>query len=153
MINIQFFGVPKGSETYPAIDKLGYFQQFDDRRNTDTWRLLIRQNKNIVRYIYIRYRLIGGDREGSLFGISVELENHYLSCVSSELIDFFHKFYNSILVDKKLLIEDNKKVSFIPDTFKSVSNYLDWKINQLKQIPELLKDDLIKLRGYVDYSG
>ena len=152
---VCFLGVPTGFSTYPYPDKDGYYGQFYDTSHKQPWQLLIRQNKNIVRYIYIQYDLVSGasktepGRPGSLCGFSIELEGYYLNCTVKTLLPFFHKFYQGI-VDKGILLKKEQRVHFQVRGFNQVSAYLNDRIAALKKIPHRLTNNLVKLETNLD---
>ena len=146
-----FFGVPTGFETFPTVKRVGYYQQFYERVDDLPWRFLVRQNKNIVRYIYIRYGLLShSKRPQSLFGISLELKDFYIDCVNEELIGFLNSFFNEIVEDEILFSKKGKVINYKIGTFKEVASYMEQKLTILQKIPELLEDNLILLETNKD---
>ena len=150
---VYFFGTPNSFSTYPDGNK--YYEQFQDISPKQPWQLLIRRNKNTVRYIYIQYDLVSGasktepGRTGSLCGFSLELEGYYLNCTAKTLLPFFHKFYQGI-VDKGILLKKEQRVHFQVRGFREVSAYLNDRIAALEKIPHRLTNNLVKLETNLD---
>jgi hypothetical protein len=153
-VTARFFGVPKGFQTYPTADNPEFYKQFYADDTTNDYKLIVRQNRNVVRYIYIRYGITSHDkRKGSLFGVTLEIEGFYINNVNDELINFFHLFYKELLDDQILLKQGNKRTTFNLDSFKSNENYVNKKLTLIKRIPSLLSDNLVEVTTNLQSSG
>lgn len=137
-MNIKIFvhGVPAGHDIWGKdLNERIYFNKFYNTKFSDKVKFLIEKNNNYCYYNYLIYQNVlgSGDRSGSYFGISLQV-NAYCKDILKiyNILDTIYSLY----VQGNILEEVNGKLKYKISSFNSVERLL----NEIAgEIIELLK--------------
>jgi len=130
---IEFFGNPHGFECYPH-DNHDFFQLFYDFNLSLPWQFIIRQRKNKIYYIYIRYDLLDCQNRKGLFGISVVFDSIYFDSPNF-ILSLFRTFFDFVLKENQILsMNNNNAIQFKICNFETNKTIFDNLIENFSQI-------------------